>query len=145
MGASGWDYFVAYQPDLNRALRALQDKVLTEGDYWWAVPGKPAGAYDNRPRSLEELFTDEGVRTSGTHSILDMDRVLADGEEADYGTIQLVTADEALQCAGTRTLAREHVAAIDDLATRRWFGRCAILHDGAGTPNEIYFWGCSGD
>ncbi|BCJ32446.1 hypothetical protein [Actinocatenispora sera] len=145
MGASGWDYFVAYQPDLNEALRALRDKVLAEGDYWWAVPGKPASAYGNRPRSFAELFADEGVQTDGTHSILDMDHVLADGEDPDYGTVQPVTDDEALQYAGTKTLTREHVAAIDDLVTRRWFGRCAILHDASGTPNEIYFWGYSGD
>ncbi|MEV0839382.1 hypothetical protein AB0I55_07455 [Actinocatenispora sera] len=145
MGASGLDYFVAYQPDLNEALRALRDKVLAEGDYWWAVPGKPASAYDNRPRSFAELFADEGVQTDGTHSILDVDHVLADGEDPDYGTVQPVTDDEALQYAGTKTLTREHVAAIDDLVTRRWFGRCAILHDASGTPNEIYFWGYSGD
>jgi hypothetical protein len=148
MGASSWDYFVAYQPDLNEALRGLRDKVFAGGDYWWAVPGelgKSASAYDDRPRSFEELFADEGVQTDGTHSILDMHHVLADGEEPDYGTVQPVTPDEALQCAGTTTLTREHVAAIDDLVTRRWFGRCAILHDASGTPNEIYFWGYSGD
>jgi hypothetical protein len=40
MGASGWSYFVEYQSDLQAALVALQAKVLTDGDYWWAVPGE---------------------------------------------------------------------------------------------------------
>lgn len=43
------------------------------------------------------------------------------------------------------TLTRDHVDAIDRLAERRWFGRCAILHDAQGQPAEIYFWGYSGD
>jgi hypothetical protein len=52
-----------------------------------------------------------------------------------------VTSAEALQYAGTELLTRDHIGAIDGLAERRWFGRCAILHDAHGRPEEIYFWG----
>ncbi|MEV4414341.1 hypothetical protein [Catellatospora sp. NPDC049609] len=147
MGASGWDYVVAYQADLNAALQELQRRVFAEGDYWWVRGeiGKPAAAYENRPRTQQELFADEWVQESGTHSILDMERVLDDGEEPGYCTVQAVTAAEALRCAGTEVLTREHLPAIEGLAERRWFGRCAILHDALGTPTEIYFWGFSGD
>lgn len=147
MGASGWSYFVAYQPDLNAALQTLQHKVFADGDYWWARGelGNPASAYDNRPTAIDDLFDDEWVQEAGTHSILDMHRVLADGEEPDYGTIEPVTSAEALQYAGTERFTRDHISAIDHLATRRWFGRCAILHDAQGQPEEIYFWGFSGD
>jgi hypothetical protein len=27
----------------------------------------------------------------------------------------------------------------------RWGGRCAVLHEDAGNPSEICFWGVSGD
>ncbi|PWU50199.1 hypothetical protein DLE60_23765 [Micromonospora globispora] len=27
----------------------------------------------------------------------------------------------------------------------RWTGRCAVLHDAAGNPTELHFWGYSGD
>jgi hypothetical protein len=147
VGASGWSYFVPYQPDLNAALEALRHKVFTDGDYWWARGGfgKPASAYDNRPTTLDELYGDEWVQESGTHSILDMFRVLADGEAPDYGTVAPVTREEAELHAGTAVLTREHVDAIDYLAERRWFGRCAVLHDADGQPSEIYFWGFSGD
>jgi hypothetical protein len=147
VGASGWSYFVAYQPDLNTALDALRHKVFTEGDYWWAhgEMGKPASAYDDRPATVDDLLGDEWVQEAGTHSILDMSYVLADGEQPDYGTVQPVTSAEALQYAGTELLTRDHIGAIDDLAERRWFGRCAILHDAHGHPEEIYFWGFSGD
>ncbi len=33
MGASGWSYFVPYDPDPNRALEALRWKVFRAGDY----------------------------------------------------------------------------------------------------------------
>lgn len=147
MGASGWDYYVPYQPDLNAALRALQTKVFAEGDYWWARGelGKSASEYDNRPATFEELVSDEWVRESGTHSILDMGHVLAEGEKPDYCTVEPVTPAEALESAGTQILTREHVKAIDGLVKGRWFGRCAVLHDERGQPAEIYFWGYSGD
>lgn len=34
MGASGWTYFVPYQPDVDAALRQLQDRVFADGDYY---------------------------------------------------------------------------------------------------------------
>lgn len=148
MGASGWDYFVPYQSDLNAALKELRQKTFHEGDYWWAGGGefgKSASDFADRPTAMRELFDDERVQEDGTHSILDMSRVLADGEEPDYSTVQPVTKAEALRRAGTEVLTRDHVPALQDLAERRWFGRCAILHDAAGQPAEIYFWGFSGD
>ncbi|CCH19304.1 hypothetical protein [Micromonospora lupini] len=147
MGASAWSYFVAYQPDLDEALDALRDKVFAEGDYWWAHGAIPSSAsdYPNRPATLAELFNDELVQESGTHSILDVYRVLDEGERPDFGTVQPVNAAEALRHAGTERLTREHVDAIEGLAERNWFGRCAVLHDAQGKPEEIYFWGFSGD
>lgn len=147
MGASSWHYYVAYQPDLNAALEALQRKVFAEGDYWWAHGDldKSASEYPNRPSAVEDLFEDEAVQESGTHSILDMSHVLADDDEPDFGTIQPVTPAEAMRCAGTELLTRDQVEVIDALAAVRWHGRCAILHDPQGQPSEIYFWGFSGD
>ncbi|WP_328415886.1 hypothetical protein OG470_24710 [Micromonospora sp. NBC_00389] len=147
MGASGWSYVVAYQPDLDAALDALRDKVFAEGDYWWARGEIPNSAkdYDDRPTTMEELFNDEAVQESGTHSILDVYRVLSDGERPDYGTVEPVSAAEALRLTGTERLTREHLGIIKDLAERSWFGRCAVLHDVQGRPEEIYFWGYSGD
>jgi len=147
MGASAWHYFVPYQPDLGAALRELRQRVLDDGDYWWAGGAvfTPASAHPDRPKTLDELFADERVQASGTHSILDMHRVLDVGETPDYGTVEPVTADEARRFADEGRLTRDHVDAIDDLADRRWFGRCAVLHEADGRPAELYFWGYSGD
>ncbi len=34
---------------------------------------------------------------------------------------------------------------MEPLAGQRWVGRCAVLHDAHGRPQEILFWGFSGD
>jgi hypothetical protein len=83
VGASGWDYYVAYQPDLQTALNELRQRVFDSGDYWWAVPyefGKSAADFPDRPRIEAELWADESVQESGTHSILDMSRLVAEGD-----------------------------------------------------------------
>ncbi|MGX1615259.1 hypothetical protein ACWIF8_15390 [Micromonospora chalcea] len=79
------------------------------------------------------------MQESGTHSILDMSRVLTDGDEPDFGTFQRVTEAEALARAGAARPTRAHVEALKPLAEQRWFGRYAVLHDEAGIPNEISF------
>jgi hypothetical protein len=147
MGASSWSYFVPYQPDVNAALRQLRQSVFEQGDYWWAVKGEfgPASAYPDRPTRMDDLLADELVQECGTHSILDMEHVLAEGEEPYDGAVLPVTAAEARAAAGTEVLTREHVQAIDGLANRWWVGRCAVLHDEYGNPTELYFWGFSGD
>jgi hypothetical protein len=148
MGASGWSYYVPYQPNLQAALQELRQRVFQTGDYWWAVPyefGKTAADFPNRPQTEEELWAEEIVQESGTHSILDMSNVVTDNETPDYGTVQPVTEAEAIERLGVAKLTRAHVDALQSLATQRWFGRCAVLHDAAGEPNEIYFWGFSGD
>ncbi|GHJ43573.1 hypothetical protein Cs7R123_09150 [Catellatospora sp. TT07R-123] len=147
MGASGWSYYVPYEEDLNAALTRLQQRVFAEGDYWWVHGGfgTSAADYANRPASFEELIADEAVQESGTHSILDMYRVQADGQRPDFAMVQPVSRAEAMARTGVEKLTRDHVAAIDGLADQRWHGRCAVLHDATGQPAEIYFWGFSGD
>jgi hypothetical protein len=141
MGASGWAYYAPYQEDLAAALNQLRDKAFREGEYYW----DPSDEHQPRPTTIEELWSDERVQESGTHGILDMFRVLGPSEMPDYCTVRPVSADEALRAAGTDRLTREHVKAIDHLADQRWHGRCAVLHDPAGNPSELYFWGFSGD
>ncbi|MEV5631193.1 hypothetical protein [Micromonospora tulbaghiae] len=42
-------------------------------------------------------------------------------------------------------LRRQVFETLAPLAEQRWFGRYAVLHDDAGAPSELYFWGFSGD
>jgi hypothetical protein len=69
VGASGWDYYVAYQPDLQAALNELRRHVFETGDYWWAVPyefGKSAADFPNRPRTEAERRTVDGEMSTTT-------------------------------------------------------------------------------
>jgi hypothetical protein len=147
MGASGWGYFVSYQPDLAAALQALREQVFAEGDYYW--PGeadwRPVEECRPRPQTMAELFADEGVQYSGTHSILDVDRLIGPDEPPDFGTVRPMSAAEARQLVGVERVTRAHIGVIDRDDDGRWTGRCVVLHDEHGQPEEIYFWGHSGD
>ncbi|MFI6289622.1 hypothetical protein ACIBCM_33640 [Streptomyces sp. NPDC051018] len=146
MGASGWEYYVPYQEDLGAALDALRQRVFEEQDYYWD-PWDEDNPEEARvqPSTLDLLWEDEQVQGEGTHLILDVHKVLRPGEDPDYGTVEPVQSAEAHRMVGTDRLTREHVQAIQPLASRSWFGRCAILHDANDHPEEIYFWGFSGD
>lgn len=147
MGASGWSYYVPYREDLDAALQELRGRVFREGDYFWSCEGDWVPEEERRPRpsTEEEMWANESQQHSGSHSILDVMRVQRADEEPEFGAIQPVTVEEARRAAGTDRLTREHVPLIDNLAGERWTGRCAVLHGADGKPEEIYFWGWSGD
>ncbi|MGW2824265.1 hypothetical protein ACWC24_25195 [Streptomyces sp. NPDC001443] len=147
MGASEWDYYVPYQEDLNAALQQLRREVFEAGDYYWVNGGdwRPEEEREPRPGSLEELWDDELVQEAGTHSILDIFRVVGPDDTPDYNTVEPVTAEEAHKLLGTDRLTRAHVRDFDVFPRSRWIGRCAVLHDDEGNPQEIHFWGHSGD
>lgn len=150
MGASGWEYYVPYQADLGAALDALRQQVFDRQDYYWDPWDDDEGEGEGEegeawPSTFDQLWKDERVQEEGTHSILDMWRIVRPGEDPDHGTVQPVQPAEAHRVAGTDRLTRAHVPDIEPLADRRWFGRCAVLHDAHGRPEEIYFWGFSGD
>ncbi|KPL81736.1 hypothetical protein [Herpetosiphon geysericola] len=100
MGASGWNYFVPYQADLQAAFEQLQAEVLQSGDFskggaWWEglaleeyLPPEdlsPDDIEDYR-QELEALQRQTYPTTieqwrkwnepDGTHSILDIERVV---------------------------------------------------------------------
>jgi hypothetical protein len=88
MGASQWDYYVPYEPDLGAALRRLQARVFTERDYWWPYQDDTEAMLRPCPSNGAGLWSDEYVQECGTHSILDMVGIVADGEKPDFATVQ---------------------------------------------------------
>jgi hypothetical protein len=148
MGASGWGYTVAYEPDFEAALQRLRNKVFAEGDYYWFHEDEfiPEDERRPKPATMEELFTDPEVQECGTHSILDVFGMTGPGEQPDYGLVHPVSAEEAREHIGTDRPTRAHIEALDDnIPLQRWFGRCAVLYGDGGEPEEIYFFGYSGD
>lgn len=148
VGASEWQYFVPYQQDFGQALQELRQQVFASGEFWWYGEGDylPESMRVPRPTRLENVFDDENVQQSGTHSILDVFRVLAPGDAWEYGSVAPATAEEIHTATGTTHPDRSHAAVLSDTLDRqRWVGRCAVLYGDQGDPSEIVFWGHSGD
>jgi hypothetical protein len=152
MGASGWDYVVSYQPDLSAALNDLQDELLATGDFLW-----DERYWDGAPRpttraELEAVKESEEFWDEGTHTILDMDRVvptLAGNLMEDTGAIRPLSAQEVQESFGTDRptpedfyRAYEQDPRLTDIL--RWTGRAVVLF-GAGQERQIAFFGVSGD
>jgi hypothetical protein len=149
MGASGWEYLVPYQADLQAALDDLRRQVFESGDYISPVRrGLPA------PESVEDLVEQERYQQfweEGTHTIIDVLTVVPyDMGEQDYATVCAFTDEEYEDYFGTTRpthadwerfrddpLFEEYVAG-------RWTGRLMVLWAG-DAPSEIAFWGYSGD
>lgn len=124
--------------------------MFDEGDYFWPhsghVPGLPARP---RPESVDELWKDEDIQYSGTHSVLDLDTVIASADPDDLGTLRPLTADEIRSYFGTSTptpgdfdrAVRENAL---PFGMERWSGWCMPLFVD-GMPVELAIWGYSGD
>ncbi|MEV7525080.1 hypothetical protein [Streptomyces sp. NPDC091371] len=157
MGASGWDYVTGYDGDVAAALAALQARVFQEeyGD----------GACF---RSLEDLYADEEfMGTEGTHTILDIVRVVATDDPPnrsvidDYGTLRPLSPERVVHHFGTerptveqyeQLLAAAHDARSHEEYERsllgecqmRWTGCYVVLHSD-GIPTHLGIFGFSGD
>jgi len=76
MGASGWQYFVPWEKDVGRALATLRNEVFRQGKYWSPTKRKPA--------TIEKLL--EKCAESGTHSILDVNRITTEPHPPSLNT-----------------------------------------------------------
>jgi hypothetical protein len=148
MGASGWDYRVRYQPDLETAFLQLQDQVLESGDFLWSEE-----YYGPRPTTrwqLSAIKDRDEFWEEGTHSILDMDRIVpADAGDEEGAIRPLSEAEEQEHFGGARPteaefdrVYQEFGPLIEDIP--RWSGRCAILYEDS-QARQIAFFGVSGD
>lgn len=160
MGASGWDHRVPFKGSVEESLIAIQDQVLSNGEY----PAWPWDTYDPRldeapfvprPTSLQALTAAKQYEvfwTAGTHSILDVERIWAEGETEDVGTIRPLTSEELLEVFGSERptaadfdrICQLKYNPLEELPCRTWGGRSVVIYDGE-TPVEVFFWGFSGD
>ena len=148
MGASSWHYRTAFDGDIATTLTALQAEVFAAGDYLQCYDGQYDGV-PRRPTSIEELWQDEATQESGTHSILDVCRVIGSQDPDDYGTVRPLEPTDVKQLFGSETPTPEDFdraveeRTLPDL-TPRWSACCMPLFVD-GKPTEIAFWGHSGD
>ncbi|MFE3202355.1 hypothetical protein [Embleya sp. NPDC059237] len=149
MGGSGWSYVVPYREDVGAALEALRAEEFAAGHNWsptdWDLPA---------PASPDDLWQNElyweFMGTHGTHSVLDVNRVIDVGEDHDFGTVRPLAASVIREGFGSDRPSRADfdgmdfgtLDALDDAL--RWSGHCMVLYRD-GIPHEIAFWGVSGD
>jgi hypothetical protein len=158
MGASTWGYVTPYRGSVEATLKALHDEVFQElfGD-------------DEEYGSLDELYADEELGESGTHSILDVHRIVETTEppqqrEADYFTLRPLPTTRLVHHFGTdRPTVQQYedamARAYDAVRTRplwaedttllgedrmRWTGVYVVLYTDS-QPTHVGFFGSSGD
>ncbi|MFE0510856.1 hypothetical protein [Streptomyces sp. NPDC058964] len=158
MGASGWEYVTPFKGSVEESLEALHTQVFQElyGD-------------DDTYQDLEELWQDEEfMGEEGTHSILDVDRVVhttaapSDHDIADYGTLRPLAPERVRHHFGTdrptpgqfeALLAEAHAAitfpptraqSLLDECRMRWTGIYVVLYTG-DEPTDVGIFGFSGD
>jgi hypothetical protein len=138
VGASGWDYWVPYTPDVDAAFRRLREDVFRRGEVY---------RFDDEPvATIEELV--EHNAESGTHSILDMERIT---ETPDDGAVSPLRPDQLNALFGTETPTRAQIEAtkdelvsLDAFVLASWTGVYIVAYRD-GEPDELFFYGISGD
>jgi hypothetical protein len=161
MGASGWDYRAPYAGSIEATLIAVQEQVLMSGDYIWPWDDIDPDDYLDevevvpRPSSLAELAAAKEIAEfwdEGTHTILDIDRVYAAGDDPD-GAIFPLTPAELNRVFGTQQPSAADFdrvyqpgpgGPLGGLTGERWSGRSMMIYKD-GTPADVCFWGFSGD
>jgi hypothetical protein len=153
MGASCWSYVVDYVDDPQEMLDELHKAELAEGNYYWCQPETPKPATFQDLHQLYRRPENELIATNGTHSILNVFRLLPTGTADDYGTIVPLTPEQVQKAFGTAEPSREQfeIAYADnstedriDTDIQRWSGRYTpLFQDGA--PRQFAVWGVSGD
>jgi hypothetical protein len=159
MGASDWRYVTPYRGDVAAALRDLRERVFRDREYYWWDDFEED---EPRPATIDGIWASPRMRESGTHSVLDVSRVVTTtappnpGNSGDYGTVRPLAADRVAHHFGNERPSRTqfealamdpstpgHADFINEL-TMRGAGLYVLLYDG-GRPTEAGFWGYSGD
>lgn len=156
MGASDWEYVVPLRSTVTETLIALQQQLIESGDFYWDLQDEETGEDLPRPTSLAQLAEykerDE-FWDVGTHSALDLDRVVNTDDEDHDGTLRPLSTAEAREYLGSeRPTAADFAHAygtgssgsLEPITARRWSGRCVLLHEG-DQPTAVGIWGFSGD
>ena len=150
LGASGWDYYAAYDEDLDRVLEVLQQGVIAAQEYYWAEDDL------DRPTTLAEFRTMrrdedlEGLAEEGTHSILDIEKIQPPGSADEFGTLVALSEAEVVAAFGTDTPTRAQFDAVYQEGMNtivdfpRWSGRVTTVFD-EQQPIGVVVWGYSGD
>ena len=129
MGAEEWQYFVKYQPDIEKALRDAQEHVFKYGDY---------RGEEMDLGSLEELR--QFLNGDSTTSILDIENGVS--AKRDFSTVAPLSEEELSEHFGTKTPSHQDCYENQTLwhILERGQSVYVIVYEG-GEPSEIFFTG----
>jgi hypothetical protein len=135
MGASGWQYFIPYESDIESVFQKLRNQVFKSKQYF---------TFDESIEfdSIEELM--EYNEDAGTHSILDTEYI---SRERGFGLVTPLSIEELEKLFGTDK--PTHASILEKQypiweLRERGEGLYIIAYEGID-PKEIYFSGMSGD
>jgi len=150
----------AYRGDVAESLRELRERVFRDKDYFWWDDFEED---EPRPATIDGIWDSEMMKGSGTHSILDVSRVVAttdaaseDNWDEDFGTVRPLAPGRVLRHFGNGRPTRAQFEALagdyqapgfmefTGEVQMRWTGLYVLLYEG-DTPAEVGFWGFSGD
>jgi hypothetical protein len=152
MGGHYIDYFVPYQPDINQALRDLQQQILDEGDFPWleehrARP-KTVVEYEEFREWLQRAFLSDvddeendeimyAFEGFETYTALDMEGI---SETPFAARLCPLSEDELDVYFDTHEPTKEQIQANYDFTEiiERGYGIYTIAYQN-GKPSEIYF------
>ncbi len=147
MGGEPWDYFTAYQEDINAALQELRQREFKAGRYNPVMPFPHQGKQPNaaapgaQHATIDEAQTDADA--DGTRSILDIERI---GTTPDYGVACPLSKEELIEHFGTDKPTREMISKNYDLFEDIERGQAIyIIVYKNDKPSEIFFAGYSFD
>jgi hypothetical protein len=149
MGARPYWYFVPYDPDVERALRALREREFAAGRYNPVVPFPVFGAGDPgrfapAHPTIVAALADAAHSGAGTRSILDIGHISQDRE---LGMAAPLQEDELVELFDTfrptRAVVQARLGDVFGIVDR---GQCVYLcvYDGE-IPTELLFAGYSYD
>ncbi|MEU6587815.1 hypothetical protein ABZ923_01015 [Streptomyces sp. NPDC046881] len=157
MGASSWHYVEPYAGDIAAALATVRqrefERLFVHGTSWDGL--RPAGRAFTSVDDLDDLWEEETLGGQGTHTVIDVWKVIEAGAYDDDHTVRPLSDEECIELFGTAepTLgdferAQERYAAgqpgSEELWNMpRWSAWCRPLKD--GKKAVIAFWGRSGD
>jgi hypothetical protein len=150
-----------YRGDVAASLQELRERVFRDRAYYWWDDFEED---EPRPAAIEGIWASETMKESGTHSILDVDRVVTTTQPPtgrdprDFGTVRPLARDLVVRHFGTdrpspaqfEALAGDphHPGFLEfiDEVKLRWTGLYVLLYEpGSDAPAHIGFWGYSGD
>ncbi|WP_251091660.1 hypothetical protein [Streptomyces sp. Caat 7-52] len=159
MGASSWRYIAPYAGDVAASLAAVRqrefERLFVHDTRWDGL--RPAGQSFTSVGDLDDLWEDEALGGEGTHTIIDVWRVIDAEEYDDSHTVRPLPEEECIEIFGTSQptpadfeRAQDRYAAgqpgSEELwGMPRWSAWCSPLRGTDGSITSIAFWGRSGD